>query len=155
MAGFAHADATHGQLVIDTVEFMAPNRRCRNLQSLFGGGTVRGSDIIIPGVNGVKPRRRRLTATEHALQLVLRGDVDDTGAVTADPHEALDDLIAVFVALADPPTSGDGTKSATLTFRNGDTSTRDITPLGFEVGDLAGPHAVFAVFDLSIPAGRF
>ena len=147
--------AAHGQLEIDSFELNGKNRRVLNLQTLFSAANVRGSDLIIPGVAGVKPRRRRVTATEHSLSCILRGDVDDTGAITADPLAALADLCDLYVALADPPTVGDGTKSSTLTFPNGATSTKDIHVLGFEVGDMVGPWSVRAVLDISIPSGRY
>ncbi len=154
MAGWT-VTTGHGQLVIDGFALNAPNRKVMNLQELFSAASVRGSDLIIPGVAGVKPRRRRVTATEHTLSLVLRGDVDDTGAVESNPLAALADLCDLFVALADPPTSGDGTKTSTLTFPNAATSTKDVHVLGFEVGDMAGPWSVRAVLDISIPGGRY
>lgn len=154
MAGFTHTTA-HGQLVIETFAFMAPNRRILNLPELLSAAPTRGSDKVIPAVGGVRSRRRRVASADRTLELVLRGDVDESGAITADPLATLVDLINALVELAEPVATGDGTRSATLTRPDSTTSTKPITVVGFEVGQMAGPTAVYAAFDIVIPSGRF
>lgn len=59
---FVH-NANHGQLTINSIPLMCPAWRVLNLQVLDSAADVRGTDVVIPGLAGVKARRRRTAVT--------------------------------------------------------------------------------------------
>lgn len=152
---FVH-NANHGQLTINSIPLMSPAWRVVNMQVLQSGAALRGSDVVIPGVAGVKARRRRQTATEYMLEMRIFGDVNVSNAVYANAVQGVvSNINYLRYYVVDPPGTGDGTRSATLTLATGATSTKDVHVTGFQVGDSIGWGKVNATLDISIPSGAF
>jgi len=153
--GFAH-NANHSQLHINSIPLMAPSWRVLNLQVLQSGAQVRGSDVVIPGVAGVKARRRRQTATEHTLEMMILGDVNVSNATYSNAIQGVQSNVNYLrYYVVDPPATTAGTHSATLTLADGTTDTTPVHVTGFEVGDSIGFGKLRATLDISIPAGVF
>lgn len=152
---FQHG-ADHGQLTINNIPLMCPAWRVLNLQTLQSGANVRGSDVVIPGVAGVKARRRRQTATQRTLEMLVYGDVNVSNAVYSNAVQGVTSNINYLrYYVVDPPTTTAGTRSATLTLATGASSTTPVHVVGFEVGESIGWGKVRATLDISIPAGTF
>lgn len=151
-----HHGPDHGQLTINNIPLMSPAWRALNLQTLQSGANVRGADRIIPGTAGVKARRRRQTATERTLEMLVYGDVNVSNSVYSNAVQGVvSNINYLRYYVVDPPSTGDGTRSATLTLATGATSTTPVHVVGFEVGESIGWGKVRATIDLSIPAGTF
>ncbi len=143
----------HGQITIASVNLNSPCFRVMNFQVIaFTAAEQRGSDVPIPHVAGVKARRRRVTATEHTIEMFIAGDVDSAGSTFANRFAGLESNCNVLLGLAEPAT-GDGTKSMTITFPSTATATTDVHVLGFTPG-VVTRHVMAATLDISIPAGR-
>ena len=158
---FVH-NANHGQLVITgpstvAVSLMTPAWRVLNLQTLRSSAPVVGSDRNIPGYVGSLPFRRRATAGTYSLEMLIGGDVDQTGAAYSGSHVAgMDSNINYLLTnLCAQPTTTAGTQSAVLTLSTTATVTRDIHVLGLTVGESIGWGKVRAVLDISVPLGSF
>lgn len=149
-----------GTLTIDGVLLNTPAWDLTDLTPLWVEATVRGGDRLLPGVAGVIPYRRRLDVTEHALPMLISGDVDEAGADQANAWIGLEANIETLRSTVIEPTNvGDGTRPATLTLPSGLTRTADVHVLGLRVSGAVGAgssHAlVRAVLQISVPAGRF
>lgn len=152
---FVHT-ANHGQLTINSIPLMCPAWRVLNLQTLDSAADTRGTDVLIPGIAGVKARRRRTTATERSLELIIGGDVNWAGAPYANAFQGKKSNVRYLrYYVARPPVTAAGTHSAVLTDADGSTVTRDVHVTGFEIEDVIGLGKVRAVLDLSIPDGEF
>jgi len=159
MAYLPRNTARHGKYVINSVELHGPTSTwCRilNLETFRDGPELRGSDVLIPGLQGAKARRRRATATEHALVMVLAGDVDHADEPYGDFTEGLaSNLNYLHANVIDPPTTTAGTRSSTFTDWAGDASTKPIHVLGFHITEKWNDGLIKAVLDISIPGGRY
>jgi hypothetical protein len=126
------------------------------LAQLWLPAAQRGTDVVIPGVSGVKARPRRDTATTRSLRMLIYGDVDRTGATPANYVTGLRANIEYLRAnVVAPPGTSTGTRSAVLTLPDGSTLTEDVHVVGMELGEmrLDGLWAK-AVIEISIPSGR-
>ena len=152
---FVHGP-NHGQLTINSIPMMCPAWRVLNLQTLDSAANVRGTDVLIPGLAGVKARRRRTTVTERSLEMIIRGDRNWAGDTYSNVFQGKKSNVRYLrYYVARPPTTTAGTHSAVLTDADGSTVTRPVHVVGFEVGDIIGAGTVRAVLDLSIPDGEF
>lgn len=148
--------ADHGQLTINSIPLMCPAWRVQNLQVLKSAAEVRGTDVIIPGVSGVKARRRRPTATEHSLEMLIKGQVNWAGSNYANAVQGVTSNVNYLkYYVVEPPTTTAGTRTAVLTDADGTTSTQPVHVTGFQIGKFEGKGVWRAVMDISIPAGRF
>lgn len=128
--------------------------RCRNLYVLWQEAAQRGKDRVLPAVDGVKAYRRRRDVTVHTLELVIVGDITYTGST---PSSTLVGLETNYWYLRDnvvAPTTGDGTRAATLTLPSGTTKTANVHVLELKPGQTSNNY-MLATMDISIPAGRF
>jgi len=157
----ATINTTAGNLSINSVAlnnaFGAWRLTGDTLAQLWLPATQRGSDVIIPGVSGVKARPRRDTVTTKSLRMLIYGDVDRTGAAAANYVTGLRANIEYLRAnVVAPPGTSAGTRSATLTLPDASTLVEDVHVIGMELGEmrLDGLWAK-AVIEISIPSGRF
>ena len=114
----------------------------------------RGEDRLIPNLAGRSPYFRQRDAASHVLELVISADFDSDGVAHADLAAGMEANIAELKAIADPVTTGDGTRSVTWTRRNGTSVSADchVGPLTF--GD-EWDDAILATLDIVVPAGAF
>jgi hypothetical protein len=127
-----------------------------DLSALLDSGAIRGSDDLIPGIDGAVPNRRRRTVWTLTFPLDVMGDVDDDGVAITDPNEGVNEHMAYLngaLGFAEP--TGDGTVPAV--FHRGDLPswTADVHFLGFKGSSKLGEFLVRTTFDISIPAGRW
>lgn len=138
---------TIGAVIIGTAACHATN-----LQELYTE-QQRGGDRLLPNVDGVRPYIRRRHDVIHTLQLVIRGRFASDGTGNANAMAGLRANIAELKAIAEPVTTGDGTRSVTWTFPGGSASADcHVGPL--IIGRHFGAN-VFATLDLHVPAGEF
>lgn len=125
-----------------------------DLTQLYQGGARRGADRVIPATTGVRPYRRRRTATAYPLPMVILGDVDVDGLTHADVwsgwqanYELLHDELIV------DPGSVEGTRLATFTTADGSVRSGQVHVLAIDLG-LVQEGRAKATLQLSIPSGR-
>ena len=139
-------------LTIDTVIIGTAGCVCQNLYTLYTR-TQRGADRLIPNVAGVVPYPRMMHDVTHLLELVFFGDYDSDGAPTADSNLGLRANIAEVAAIAEPVTTGDGTRTVTWTRPGGAVSADcHVGPLTVGGGSSAFARATL---ELHVPAGEF
>lgn len=134
------------------VPLSTPAWEVLNLQVLLSGPTTRGSNVIIPGATGVRPRRRRATERRLTLELALSGIRDAEGTLYDDPVLGLLENIEALREVTDPPTASNSVITATL-YWNGETRTGGVQVENFEVGAYTSPTDVPATIDITILAG--
>jgi len=141
--------------IASTLQFPNPGVKVRNEWVLWQAGSQRGGDVTLPGVNGLLPRRRYLTATTHTLELIISGTAVYTGSPSGTPAVNLQtNILWLRDTVCEPTGTTDGTKTISVTMPTG-TLTGTVHVLGFRLGRVA-EHArwAFATMDLSIPAGE-
>jgi hypothetical protein len=141
--------------IASTLQFPNPGVKVRNEWVLWQAGSQRGGDVTLPGVNGLLPRRRYLTATTHTLELIISGTAVYTGSPSGTPAVNLQtNILWLRDTVCEPTGTTDGTKAISVTMPTG-TLTGTVHVLGFRLGRVA-EHArwAFATMDLSIPAGE-
>jgi hypothetical protein len=141
--------------IASTLQFPNPGVKVRNEWVLWQAGQQRGNDVTLPGVNGLLPRRRYLTATTHTLELIISGTAVYTGSPSGTPAVNLQtNILWLRDTVCEPTGTTDGTKTISVTMPTG-TLTGTVHVLGFRLGRVA-EHArwAFATMDLSIPAGE-
>lgn len=140
-------------LTIDGVIIGTEACICTNLFVLYSHAQ-RGADRLVPGSAGVIANPRRLAPIIHTLELEFFGDYDSSGAATADSHLGLRANIAEVAAIAQPVTTGDGTRTVTWTRPDASTVTADchVGPLTVGSGSYAYARATL---DLMVPSGAF
>lgn len=119
---------------------------------------VRGDDLTIPLVAGRTAYPRRRTALEVSLPVVIRGAVDKDNTPYSDRHKgAIANLIYLKANIGIGSTSGDGTVSAVIRFRDNSTMSTTAHVLGFtSIAWRNGSHDVLnTTLDLSIPSGTW
>lgn len=123
-----------------------------NVEDLWlRGPQTRGTDRIIPGVNGVVSYRRRPTATRVSLLTAISGAVNLSGVAAADSVAQLQANIDYLrLNVTDPPGVGDGTILASVVMPNGVTRTADVTVEGFTQGRVFRAIASCSI-DLTLP----
>lgn len=143
-------------LELNSVPLACPAWEVPDLSPLLDSGTLRGADVIIPGVEGVVPNRRRRTVHVVTLPFDVMGDVDVDGNPTADPLTGtVEHLDYLGGQLGFASGVDDGTVPAV--FHRGDLTslTADVHFLGFKGSQKQGEFLVRTTFDLSIPSGAW
>lgn len=147
-----------GELTIGGISMHTYGWNILDLRDLWTVVAVRGQDRLIPGVSGLRAKRRRFTATPHSLPMVISGLHTQNGTAVTDPdariiqfQDNLDYLMTNLVAEVATPT---GTRAATLTMPSGGTRTANIHVLGISPGTWT-PAVLRCTLDISIPGGRF
>lgn len=162
----ANCDNCFGSLVINSLAGNTEAWCFVELSMLWTAGDQRGADRLIPASVGVQAQQRRLTITRHSLPMVIVGSVDKNGVLYADRWDGLfqniDELKTTWV---DPTGTGDGTRAATLTLPDGNTTrTANIHVTALELGtpfvgtdfDTGVPEVtVRATLEVSLPSGEF
>jgi hypothetical protein len=145
-----------GGLTIAGINLCTTWVRVLNLIDLWLPADQRGSDVVIPGVSGVKARPRRDTVTRRSLRLQIDASVTYAGSTSGDNYERLAiNLDYLRSALVAPPGTSSGTRSAVLTMPDGTTRTEDVHVVGFELGKYSeDARWALGVLELSIPSGR-
>lgn len=124
------------------------------LAPLWRTPDVRGSDRILPGVSGVRPYRRRRTVSRYSLPMLITGQYDRFGAVTADPEEGLAANQAYLMTAVLLPTNvGDGTRSAVWTPPGRSAITVDVHVLGIADPGFSAGALIRTTLELSVPGG--
>ena len=155
MAGLTF-NALAGNLTIGGIAMLNPAFKVQNLPELWLPANQRGTDVIRPGVSGVKARLRRDTVTVRTLRLLIVGSADTSGAAVADLFEGLQANMDYIRANVVAPTGlTDGTRSVVLTMPDGTTRTESAHVQQMEVGRISENGAwALATIELSIPSGR-
>jgi hypothetical protein len=155
MAGLTW-NSNAGDLTIGGIAMNCPAWEVRNLAELWAPANQRGTDVIRPGVSGVKARLRRDTVTVRTLQMLILGSADRLGAAVADYYEGLQANIDYLRANVVAPTgTTDGTRSVVLTMPDGTTRTDPAHVQQMELGRVVENGAwALATIELSIPSGR-
>lgn len=124
-----------------------------DLSALLDSPALRGADVLIPGVAGVVPNRRRTTVTVYTFPLDVVGDLDEDGTPSDDPNEGVNEHMAYLNANLGLAAGGDGTVPAE--FHRGDLPswTADVHFLGFKGSQKQGEFLVRTTFDISVPSG--
>lgn len=156
-----------GVLEIDTVSLnpshgawgvVSDARGEGGLVKLWVDFDVRGQDRLLPGVTGVIPYPRRITAKRIDLRLLVVGDVDETGTPTGNGVEGLAANLAYLRDnLLDPVASATGTRDAVLTVPGQPDLEGPVHVLGLVTQSyLIQPCAAIFIgtLQLSLPYGR-
>jgi len=148
-------DTSYGSLAIGGVAMLTTAWTIPSLALLYDDSDVRGDDRLLPGAIGIKPMRRRATATRHSLPLLVTGYVTGSDVVVAAPYAQLGvNLRYLRTNVSRPTNIGDGTRTAVLTLPDGTVITQNIHVLGMH-GDLL-PGALWSgTLELSDPTGAF
>lgn len=134
--------ATHAWLITDLSDLL--NDR------------VRGSDRVIPGVDGVRPFRRRRHVRVCTFPLMIWGQFAEDGVEQADPVQGvIDHMLYLSTNLGIARSVGDGTVPAIWHLPDGGTLEADVHVLGLLGTTDVAPGVLKTTLDLSIPAGRF
>ena len=155
MAGLTF-NANAGNLTIGGIAMLGPAWKVQNLPELWLPANQRGTDVIRPGVSGVKARLRRDTVTVRTLRLLIVGSADRLGAAVTDYYEGLQANIDYLRANVVAPTGlTDGTRSVVLTMPDGTMRTEPAHVQQMDVGRIVENGAwALATIELSIPSGR-
>ena len=162
MAGF-NFSTVEGNLTLNGVPMKTRAWTCPDLTPLWMPATLRGGDVLIPGVAGVIPNRRRKTVTQFALDFRVSGMSDMNGVITtgtgngpAEFKQLESNLDYLRQNVIDPRTSPnpDGTVQGVLTMPTGDVRYAYVHVLGFEVNARVA-HVLQGVLTISIPSGGF
>lgn len=130
--------------------------RIRDLAPLLSGSEVRGSDVLIPGIDGVLPQLRRTTVTIVALELMVFAFRDFAGDPHSDARSGLWSNVAYLLDNVMASPGGDGTRTATLHWPDGTTeTTADVHVIGPLDLSADGPNKLRGVLRLSFPYGAF
>lgn len=148
-------NTTDGQLTINGVDLVGPAWDVVNLRKLWTVTATRGSNVLIPTVQGKKARRLRVDEVNHTLDMVIIGEYDRLSSENADPVVGLEANINYLRAnVTDPTGTGDGTLAATLTMPSGATRTADIQVNSFTIGEGLDSMCL-ATLDITVPSGAF
>lgn len=140
-------------LEINSVPLATPAWRIKDLSRLYGL-EVRGDDRILPGADGARPFRRRVTVRTVGLPLLVEGRFTHEGASNSNIWDGLDDNIDhLMTNVVTPATSTAGTRTAVWHRANGNINA-DVHVEGFEPQGW-GQGWVLFLLEISIPAGRF
>jgi len=140
-------------LEINSIPLATPAWDCLNIHVLWQSPAIRGSDRLLPGAVGVRPRRRRVDVTKYTLELVIRGEQNWEGTYYASAATGLETNVYYLRSnVTDVYTSGDGTRSATLHNPAGGTKTGYLHVESFQLEPVSFKTAR-ATIDISIPAG--
>lgn len=116
---------------------------------------LRGTDLVMPGAQGVRPYPRIIDVTVVAIPMLVTGAFDEDGVPIANPRAGLlqhRDYLRANLGLA---ATGDGT--VPFVFHREDPLidwSGDVTFLGFNGWTTLGMSDALVRLDLSIPAGE-
>ena len=142
-------------LDIDGVPIQTPAWQLLNFEKLLGGPAVRGSNRIIPGSPGVRPKRRRATEKTLSLEVFIDGAFDWEGDPHSDPETGLIANIQYLREHVTDPISGDSVRLATAYIKDEFVMTADIQVVSFDIGEHVGTSAVNATIDIALLDGAF
>lgn len=120
------------------------------------GMAIRGTDLLIPGVDGVTERDRYRDKLEVSLNMVFDGNVLNNGTPFTAPTtmaEGLEMNRQTFRGAAVVPPASPATRTLDLTLADGDVVSGDFHCIGFEFRKRGDGMAV-AVWRLSFPNGQ-
>lgn len=142
-------------VAIDGVPLATPAWYTLNLWALWQSPKTRGSDRIVPRADGVRPYRRRPTATRVTLGLVIVGDRDPDGGIWTDARAGLLHNLDLFKAgVVASPVRTDGTRLAELYLPDGTVRAGRVHVEGLDLGGDRGPFALSATLDLTLIQGE-
>lgn len=140
-------------LSINGVSMATPAWDVLNLHVLWQMPAVRGTDLIIPGASGARPRRRWAQPTKYTLELIIHGNVNPDGTAYSDHFVGLQSNIAYLrTNVADPVATESGTRTATLTMPDATVRSGHLHVETFEIAPISYKH-VRATMDVSLPMG--
>lgn len=162
-AGFSGQDyfypsADAGSLTISGIPMNTWGWNILEPRDLLVTVAVRGTDRLIPGVPGLRPYRRRVTATPHSLPMVISGLHTIDGTPVTDHNARIAQLKDHLAYLMDnvvaPVPTMEGTRTAVLTLPGEEVRTAAIHVLGITPGTWYSV-ILTATLDISIPGGKF
>lgn len=140
-------------LEISSTPLATPAWRVLDLSRLYGM-SKRGTDLVMPGAEGVRPYERVVTFRSVALPLIVFGAQDRTGASNSNIYLGLDDNVdALMAAIVEPPGTTAGTRAAVWHRATGN-FTADVHVEGLDPEAWGRGWCRFSL-ELSIPAGRW
>lgn len=120
----------------------------------------RGADRLVPSAAGVIAHPRRVAPQRVDLRMLITGDVNTSGAATADSRTGLEaNLSSLYTNVIAPPSLPTVTRAATLTMFGGGTIGANVHVLGLQprsfVAAVNNSAILEATLQLEIPGGRF
>jgi len=76
-------------LVLDGLPLATPAWYTTEMSDLIGTAEVRGSDILVPFADGVRPQPRRPTVSQATVSLAVVGDTNPDGSAHASVRDGL------------------------------------------------------------------
>jgi hypothetical protein len=147
-----------GTLTISGVNMHTYGWNVLDVRDLWTVVAVRGQDRLVPGVSGLRAKRRRITATTHSLPMVISGLHTPAGIEVTDPDARIiqfqDNLDYLMTNVVAPVATTAGTRAASLTMPSGGTRTANIHVLSITPGTWT-PAVLRCTLDISIPGGKF
>ena len=140
----------------DTLTLPAPWAKVQTLTHLKLPGEPRGSDLTVPRGPGAIPMRHLRGATTYRLRLVVRGDVDRTGAPAANAATQFRNHLDWLNLFCADITASPWTLSAQLVQPGAATLTAGVRlSLSGVPDDLDHLTWGFLTLAVAVPAGRF
>lgn len=153
MPGLIVPTAT-GELFINSISMHTPAWCVLDLLPLWAFPATRGGNVIVPGASGQRAYPRRIDETTYSLEMVIVGDVDQSGDPYDNPLVGLQtNLEYLWDNVVSPPDAPTATRPAELDMPDGSTRSDDVQ-VALELGR-HGAHDVLAVLELTVPSGRF
>lgn len=126
------------------------------------GAARRYDSVLVPGATGTVPEPFYEGERRESLPFWICGEYAPDGELQ-DPWPGLEANLNALDAILAPVSTGDGTRSATLTMPSGTPLTADVVILGIAPGatvvgtngDGVSGVGMLATLELVIPAGRF
>lgn len=149
--------------ITDPALLSSPACLAINTWDLMAGSAVRGGSILVPHVPGRDPVPLLVDETNHKLQLIIVGDVDENGdSRNLSAGEGMEAVLNELRAIIDP----DGTTGTTwtLTTPSGATRTANVQPIPpLQIGSVVEGvdwlgvtgMAMTAVMSIRLPDGLF
>lgn len=141
-------------LELNGIALACPAWEVTNIWALFDDMDVRGSDDVMPYVDGRTPRPRRVDGKVYTLSFEVYGDTDVDGTAIANSGVGLVqhlDYLKANLGLASA--SGDGTVPAIFHRSTEPALLADVHFLGFKGSELSPPAFLRTTFDISVPSG--
>lgn len=145
-----------GTLTLGGVNLNTQGWTVKELWRLWGGQRdYRGTDRLIPFVDGVLSYPRWLNGLRLSLPMIITGFVNSSGATYANSMQGLQTNLATInaVAQAPDPLTTNGTRTISLLTPLGTTLTGTVIPLGLVPGAVT-TYIMKATLELLIPAGK-
>lgn len=121
------------------------------------GRSIRQSDLLVPGVEGVLPRERIIDIHEASINMVFDGNVDRSGT-SYSPNTVMHGLEKnrqEFVTNAvEPPATTDNLFTLSVTLLDGTSISGSIHVEDFKWAYSGVPGLARAVWSISIPDGK-